>query len=153
MVLSMSDPIKAGEIVIPPQIYHGQLQFFANFVVINSLLGSSLKCTVLVKGIVLSGTLIGVREYYQLYVELHGDALPENLRQGYVALGISLEDRYKDLARTDPMQLREAITPFYMKDAFIIGGVNPLPVQKGILWEGRTDQVDGFSLSSFAPEH
>lgn len=122
-----------------------------------SNLGSlTIGISILVSGTIISGKLIGVKEYYYLYGKQWIDSVdftdPESAK--------NFENRWKTLGDEAERNLKETmekggmIEPphfIHLKEAKVISGSLLVPSNHGMLWRGKISTINGFSLGSLEP--
>jgi|SRR5918994_1955056 hypothetical protein len=127
------------------------LKLFASL--INPSDVAQITTTLNVNGIIITGTMIGMKPYY----EAIGEKLKETVRgtseEIDTAVKKDLEEIFEQLKQPPSIEELEKGFDFeyiYLKDAkFYTGGIFFPP--EGTYWIGKIDSVDGFILGSFAP--
>lgn len=108
----------------------------------------SIGITLNVSGTLISGNLIGGKEYFNLFGENFASGFDDKFAK-------DIKDKYSQFgAIYDVDDSKEQPKPSYihLKDAKFYGvgiGGNPIPTNQGILWRGRISEVSGFSLGIF----
>ena len=106
--------------------------------------GLSFSITLNVGGILISGLLIGGKEYFQEFGRVFQDAHPNDPDRTYEKSIQALGDIY------DGSDAKEPPLYIHLKDAkFYSGGIGSGTPKDGALWRGRISSVDGFILGSF----
>jgi hypothetical protein len=106
--------------------------------------GFGIGVTLVVAGAVITGTLIGFREYFREYGKQWAKALGggENARFA--------EERWSKVGEDDLAALEHAATPrfsyVHLKNARFVTGTMLVPTKGGMLWRGRLSEVSGFSF-------
>ena len=103
--------------------------------------------TLTVSGTLISGTLIGGKEYFKLFGESFASGMKdeksaENVKATYAEYGKTYDKDSKDIPAPSFIHLKGA--KFYA-----VGG-EPIPSDQGVLWRGRISEVSGFSLGAFS---
>lgn len=127
------------------------LKLFASL--INPSDVAQITTTLNVNGVIITGTMIGMKPYY----EAIGEKLKETVRgtseEIDIAVKKDLEEMFERLKQPPKIEELEEGIDFdyiYLKNAkFYVGGVF-FPAE-GTYWIGKIDSVDGFILGSFAP--
>lgn len=116
---------------------------------------ASIPITLSVGGLLISGDMIGGRTYF--------DEFARHFKNGFRDVSdetaSTIEEAFKRLGDVyDPIQKESqesAAIPkpylIHLKDAQICrSGAGPAPSEKGVLWRGRLEAVDGFSLGKLS---
>jgi hypothetical protein len=118
-----------------------RLVFFANQ-------GSRFPITLSLRGVLISGMLVGGAEYFKKF------------GSDFRALGTTDEDKatleswaanYAEIYEASPDGNSIASEPTYihiMEGRYFAPGQRPIPSNAGLLWRGRLSEVDGFSLGT-----
>ena len=116
----------------------------------NKIDGWSMGLTLFVPGAVISGVLIGIKEYYARYGLQWRQVLGDNdagnaLEAKWRKFG---EDAFATIAAEEEKTDVAPVLPSYihLRDARIILGSAVVPVNEGLLWRGRIGAVAGFSV-------
>lgn len=118
---------------------------------------ASIPITLSVGGLLISGDMIGGKTYF--------DEFARQFKDGFTAISsetaATIEEAFKRLGDVyDPLQ-KEASSDasrahphlVHLKEAQIYHSGGQLsPTEKGVLWRGRLDAVDGFSLGRLSLE-
>jgi hypothetical protein len=116
---------------------------------------ASIPITLSVGSLLISGDMIGGRAYFDEFARQFKDGF-KNINSETAS---TIEEAFKRLGDVyDPIQKESqggAIISkphlIHIKDAQIYqSGAGPLPSKKGILWRGRLEAVDGFSLGKLS---
>jgi hypothetical protein len=116
---------------------------------------ASIPITVSVGGLLISGDMIGGKIYFDEFACQFKDGF-KNINSETAS---TIEEAFKRLGDVyDPTQKesqRGAIISkpriIHLKDAQIYrSGARPAPSEKGVLWRGRLEAVDGFSLGKLS---
>jgi hypothetical protein len=112
---------------------------------------ASIPITLSVGGLLISGAMIGGKTYFDEFARQFKDGF----RNISSETSSTIEEAFKGLGDVyDPIQKESqgsaAISKphlIHLKDAQIyLSGAGPALSEKGVLWRGRLDAVDGFSL-------
>lgn len=110
-----------------------------------------LPITINVGGTIISGDLIGGKEYFQLF----GKNVSKSFEDSNPELAKGLIDRYSKHGEVYVKKDDEEIPPpffIHLKNArFYEAGQLPFPQNK-LLWRGKLNSVDGFSFGKFEVE-
>ncbi|HYY86131.1 MAG TPA: gas vesicle accessory protein GvpU [Nitrososphaeraceae archaeon] len=127
------------------------LQIFANL--INPSDVAQITTTLNVNGIIITGTMIGMKPYYEGLAEKLKETVRSTSEEIDTAIKKDLESIFEDLKQPPPLEELEKGHDFeyiHLKDAkFYVGGTF-FPAG-GTYWIGKIDSVDGFILGTFAP--
>ena len=111
--------------------------------------GLSFGITLNVGGFLVSGQLVGGKEYFEGFGRDFASAFSGSESAEYVQKSFS---KYGEVYSSD----KEAPPPpsyIHLKEAkFFNTNGNPIPGNRGVWWRGRLSQVDGFSLGSLSAE-
>jgi hypothetical protein len=116
---------------------------------------ASIPITLSVGSILISGDMIGGKTYFDEFARQFKDGF-KNINSETAS---TIEEAFKRLGDVyDPIQKEfqeGAIISkprlIHIKDAQIYqSGASPLPSKKGVLWRGRLEAVDGFSLGKLS---
>jgi hypothetical protein len=116
---------------------------------------ASIPITLSVGGLLISGDMIGGKTYFNEFARQFKDGF-RNITSETAS---AIEEAFKRLGDVyDPIQKESqggAIIPkprlIHLKDAQIYpSGASPAPSKKGVLWRGRLEAVDGFSLGKLS---
>ena len=112
---------------------------------------ASIPITLSVGGLIISGDMIGGRTYFNEFARQFKDGFKDISSETASAIEKtfkSLGDVY-DPSQQEPQGSAPISKPYlvHLKDAQIyFSGGSRSPAEKGVLWRGRLDAVDGFSL-------
>ena len=127
------------------------LQIFANL--INPSDVAQITTTLNVNGIIITGTMIGMKPYYEGITEKLKETVRSTSEEIDTAIKKDFESIFEELKHPPPLEELEKGHDFeyiYLKGAkFYVGGTF-FPAE-GTYWIGKIDSVDGFILGSFAP--
>jgi hypothetical protein len=116
---------------------------------------ASIPISLSVGGLLISGDMIGGKTYFDEFARQFKDSF-KNINSETAS---TIEEAFKRLGDVyDPIQKESqggAIISkprlIHLKDAQIYpSGANPAPSKKGVLWRGRLEAVDGFSLGKLS---
>ena len=116
---------------------------------------ASIPITLSVGVLLISGDMIGGKTYFDEFARQFKDGF-KNINSETAS---TIEEAFKRLGDVyDPIQKEsqegDIISKprlIHIKDAQIYqSGASPLPSKKGVLWRGRLEAVDGFSLGKLA---
>ena len=112
----------------------------------------SIPITLHVEGQIISGQLIGGRQYFNEWAEAFaaGSSTDENDRKELRTLVASFGDVYKpeeiEKAQTEPQFI-------HIRNARVYHSAGkPVPANEGVLWRGRINAVSGFNLGALSHE-
>jgi hypothetical protein len=112
--------------------------------------GFSVGVTITTRGGVITGSLIGVREYFREYGRLWAQVM------GGGELGDQIAAQWAKRGEDDMAEVINYETHHYnyvhIKDARIVAGTSIVPTAGGFLWRGRIAEASGFALGSLKPE-
>jgi len=112
--------------------------------------------TLIVQGAVITGQLIGVKQYFTEYGSVLGqgfrglsEEIAASVQRIFTDTGdqslVSLRDRnQQDTEESEP----ESPTYIHLKDTKFVFGSSLTPEGNGVLWRGRISEVVGFSLGT-----
>jgi hypothetical protein len=109
--------------------------------------GVSFDITLNVSGNIVSGALIGGKQYFKLLGESFASGLGDNeaadsLKATFIKKGEEIYDENtKDIHEPNYLHLKDA--------KFFVGG-GGIPSNKGVLWRGRISEISGFSLGKLS---
>jgi hypothetical protein len=121
-----------------------------DFVLMANEAGSSVGVTLTVGGVLVTGMLIGAKQYFESLGDLLAAAIPDraaaaSMREKYVTLGAEMHKRHLAyMARLEAGKEGEAPTFLHLRDARVYAGPSVVPTRGGVLWRGRISAVDGF---------
>lgn len=131
---------QSGEDQVPPMIEgaDGLVQMLATLG--ND--GVSVSATLFVKGLLVSGMVIGRKQYIEHFVHgLTGGLSEETQAEWKQAFGLNDDEEVTSVAATQRY--------IHMRDARVYTpGQNPIP-ENGLHWRGKIVEVDGFALGTF----
>jgi len=116
---------------------------------------ASIPITVSVGGLLISGDMIGGKTYFGEFARQFKDGF-KNINSETAS---TIEEAFKRLGDVYDPTLKESqggaiiSSPhiIHLKDAQIYrSGARPAPSEKGVLWRGRLQAVDGFSLGKLS---
>lgn len=124
--------------------------FLQNLVSIVNNSGIEFGVTLSVEGMVLSGTLVSGKKYFEIFAEQFANAYPgkadtkEEIREALAKNAELYTEREEDESRPPPQFI-------HLEDCrhFSTSG-HVLPGNQGFLWRGRINAVSGFSLGSLS---
>lgn len=112
--------------------------------------GVELGLTLSVGGLLISGTLIGGKKYFEEFGADFVSPISDKEQAESIKSSFS---KYGIIYRT-PESDEEALLPpvyIHLKDAkFFHNSGKPIPSNRSVLWRGRITAVDGFSLGSLS---
>lgn len=122
----------------------------ASLVEIATMNEASFGVTLALPGSVLTGIVIGVREYFRLFAaQWEAVDTSEEIVKGYLAIGEASYNRY--VAEKDKPVHERIYPPFlHLKDARYVMGAHLVPHAGPMLWRGLLSEVKGFSLGSMS---
>jgi len=107
-----------------------------------------LPITLMASGCLITGRLIGMSHYFQMYGAWWKTATRDSEE------GTETEMFWKEQAELAVNDLREKQTTefnyIHLKDAHVISGFGMVPAEQGMLWRGRLAHVSGFWLGAIA---
>ena len=112
--------------------------------------GLAFDLTLNVRGTVVTGTLIGAKEFFEEYGRAMALAGLPRLEEDFRAVGEELQRALSDL----PEGAGPAVPPphfVHLRDARMLTGPGLVPTNRGVLWRGHLSSVDGFSVGVLAP--
>jgi hypothetical protein len=126
--------------------------------VANANRGSGIGITLDLGGMLLTGTLIGGKEYFQALgnsiasaIEARDSEAAKAIRESYTKLGDDAQRRYAeyDAALADggnphPLEF------FHLRSARVLGFGGLTPSEPGFLWRGRLSHVSGFAIGTLS---
>jgi hypothetical protein len=118
--------------------------------------GLKIGVTLCVGGAIVSGSLIGGRDYFEGIAEhaaaATGDAATaERARAFFRSPAAMYPHGWGDAG--EPPAEEEPLAYIHLADArFFMATGHPLPGTHGVLWRGRLAAVEGFVLGAFEPE-
>lgn len=123
--------------------------FLQNLVNIVNSGGLSFGVTLNVGGFLVSGQLVGGKEYFEGFGSDFAGAFSDSESAEYIQKSFA---KHGEIYSSD----KETSPPpsyIHLKEAkFFNTNGNPIPGNRGIWWRGRLSQVDGFSLGSLSAE-
>jgi len=142
----MTEAKKEGQ---QKEIDHHSPDFLLQHLVsIANSTGLSMGVTLTVGGEVISGQLVGGKEYFELLKEAFLTST-SNVKGVGEAFGEML-DQYSQIYSAPP---EDGAQPsfIHLKQARVFSpGQTPMPSNGGLLWRGRISNVAGFSIGSFS---
>jgi hypothetical protein len=125
-----------------------------NFVLNATLLEANIGITLMVGGIVITGTLIGVKEYFREFGKLlatgHSSLSSNNIIKQYEDIGLQTFQDMKTEYEEGPEIVLNRLTYIHLKNAKILHGNLLIPNGADFLWRGRLIEIDGFALGSLS---
>lgn len=124
--------------------------FLQEFVYFANRHGLKQGMTLMVSGLVISGTLIGGKEYFEALAEEMASVVTDVDTREAVRRWVSRYGAIYDRDEKEPdKETAEELPPppsfIHLGDARIwLPGDFPVPTSRGILWRGRLTSVDGF---------
>ena len=104
----------------------------------NTLVGTGI--TLSLKGLLVSGSLIGYREYFEGIASLAEKSNGNSEMVGFVA------DTIRGIAEKIS-KFDMPVEYIHLKDAhFYLGGNKEIPANAGVYWRGRLSEIDGFTI-------
>jgi hypothetical protein len=137
-----------------PRAVDGFLQSLVSIVNDES---ASIPITLSVGGLLVSGDLIGGKAYFNEFARQFKDGFRDissetaaTIEESFKRLGDVYDPIRKESQRNAPMPKPHLV---HLRDAqmYPSGGSLP-PSEKGVLWRGRLEAVDGFSLGRLSLE-
>ena len=111
--------------------------------------GLAFDLTLNVRGTVVTGTLIGAKEFFEEYGRAMGLAGLPRLEEDFRAVGEELQRALSALPEgAGPVPPPHFV---HLKDARMLTGPELVPTNRGVLWRGHLSSVDGFSVGVLAP--
>jgi hypothetical protein len=112
---------------------------------------ASIPITLSVGGLLISGDMIGGKTYFDEFARQFKDGFKDissetasTIEKAFKRLGDVYDPIQKEPQGSAPIPKPNLV---HLKDAQIcLPGASPAPSEKGVLWRGRLDAVDGFSL-------
>jgi hypothetical protein len=112
---------------------------------------ASIPITLSVGGLLVSGDLIGGKTYFNEFARQFKDGFRDissetaaTIEESFKRLGDVYDPIRKESQRNAPIPKPHLV---HLRDAQIYpSGGSPPPSEKGVLWRGRLEAVDGFSL-------
>lgn len=148
MTLPAEDPKIMPSVPPPPDAQDWLLEEAVELA--NKIEGFSLAITLAVPGGVVTGTLIGAKEYYTRYGALWGEGLGgeagRTVEEHWVQFGKDTHELFaSEHPETSPLPPPQYI---HLRDARYVIGTSIVPDTAGLLWRGRLSEVVGFSLGT-----
>jgi len=128
----------------------GKDWFLQNLIEYSNKIGLSFSVTVIVGGSVISGQTISGRSYFERFTKLFSDPL----KGQNIEIAQAFADEFESYAKIyDDKESTEPPGYIHLRDVFIIQPNSRIPTGEtsNILWRGRVDAIDGFSIGSFGP--
>jgi hypothetical protein len=115
---------------------------------------ANIPITLCVGGLLISGDMIGGKNYFDEFARQFKDGFRDISSE----TASTIEETFNRLGDVyDPIRKESqgsaVLQPYliHLKDAQIYqSGASPAPSEKGVLWRGRLDAVDGFSLGKLS---
>lgn len=107
---------------------------------------ANLPVTLLVKGLLVSGSLITDKEY----LESFADGSVHKTIHDVIAKGELKMPPEDELKKAEDESKKKAVTHIHLRDAKVLCGGH-LPISVG-LWRGRIDSIDGFFLGNLSAQ-
>jgi hypothetical protein len=112
---------------------------------------ASIPITLSVGGLLISGAMIGGKTYFDEFARQFKDGFrnvrsetASTIEEAFKRLGDVYDPIQKESQGSDPIPKPHLV---HLRDAQIYpSGASPAPSEKGVLWRGRLESVDGFSL-------
>ena len=112
---------------------------------------ASIPITLSVGGLLISGDMIGGKTYFDEFARQFKDGFrnvssetASTIEEAFKRLGDVYDPIQKESQGSDPIPKPHLV---HLRDAQIYqSGASPAPSEKGVLWRGRLESVDGFSL-------
>ena len=112
---------------------------------------ASIPITLSVGGLLISGDMIGGKTYFDEFARQFKDGFrnvssetASTIEEAFKRLGDVYDPIQKESQGSDPIPKPHRV---HLRDAQIYqSGASPAPSEKGVLWRGRLESVDGFSL-------
>jgi hypothetical protein len=127
------------------------LKILASFV--NPSDVAQITVTLNVNGVIITGTMIGMKPYYDGIAEKLIETIRSPSEEINIVVKKDLEKIFEDLKQPPSLEELEKGYDFefiYLKNAQFHTGGDFLP-HEGTYWIGKIESVDGFILGSFAP--
>lgn len=111
---------------------------------------STMSITLCIGGGLITGTLIGGEEYFNLFHEaLVASGFPAEEAEIFKEFGQIYRDQ-RDKEKKENYSPPQFI---HLKDAHVFnGGPVAIPTNQGIIWRGRLTEIDGFLLGSISQD-
>lgn len=121
--------------------------FLQSFVTMFNENNGSMGLTLVTHGFLVSGQLIGGKEYFEGFGDDLASAIPnggDKIKQTYKEMGEKVYNREKEGNSHAP-------TFIHLKNAkFFHPNGQPIPTNRGVLWRGRISEISGFSLGQLS---
>jgi hypothetical protein len=111
---------------------------------------AQLGVTLLVHGVIVTGTLTGRAEYLRAQADEWDEAVGEANPISNGLVGVAEEDEKKRAAGELPVA-DPPPTIYLLRARFLIGGAL-VPTNRGVTWSGSTRSVDGFCIGNLSAE-
>ena len=135
--------------------------FLQEVVDVCNLAGLRVGITLSVGGTIITGQLVGVRDYLREYAKQWAAALPapEGEEHFYAEKWTKAADEYERQLqeRNEKIDRGEDVEPLpdprfiHLADAKYVTGETITPASGGMLWRGRLSEIDGYSMGVFGP--
>ena len=109
--------------------------------------GLRMGVTLNVDGVLVTGTIIGVEEYFQLMGEIHQSA------EYWTEWGARTLEELRPSSEEvlppseDDMEPPKSPVFLHLRDAkYVLGGARFVPTDRGLLWRGSIRSVSGYSI-------
>jgi len=109
--------------------------------------------TLSVNGVIVTGTMIGTKPYYEGITEKLKETIRSSSEEINIAVRRDMEKIFEDLKQSPSLEELEKGYDYeliYLKNAQFHTGGDFFP-HEGSYWVGKIESVDGFILGSFAP--
>lgn len=115
-------------------------------------IGVKIGITLTVSGMQITGTLVGIKDYYSEYATFMGNIFGDEIKQRYMEMG---DINYKKLLEEEKQELEKGIPSpasnfIHLIDAKFFVSIILVPTGKGLLWRGKLSHIDGFSIGSLS---
>jgi len=125
--------------------------FLQSLVSIVNNESASIPITLSVGGLLISGDMIGGKVYFNEFARQFKDGFKDissetaaTIEKAFKRLGDVYDSIQKESQGSAPIPKPHLV---HLRDAQIyLSGASPTPSEKGVLWRGRLEAVDGFSL-------
>ncbi len=127
------------------QVSNREIDWFLEFFVSIANQGVTLGITLNVHGTLISGNLIGGKEYFELLSKSLVDS-GSDMGKALAAAVVQGKDRYDQSIQEEPVNFHY----IHLKNAKVFNSnKNPMPTD-GMLWRGRLNSVDGFTIGELS---
>lgn len=124
------------------------LQLFVNMVNNATDVQISLPITLITHGLLVSGRLIGGKQYFESIGEVLSTAMgsSEGVKNSFIELGEKTYSNPQNEKKTPPTYIHLQEAKFFHPNG------NPVPINTGVYWRGRISEVSGFMFGTLNAE-